>query len=297
MCSLSLLVVCCLDEREIDLPSDDPKIVIDALLSNISDQSYVNIGWTAKVNSRCTDNFGNVVQCQPETFNGPFKVKGKITLIEENTSTKVELPFNMDDKKGMIQIKPNIQAVPGYDYSIEVRVDYENKVETYSAKTTALPTPEIEDISYVIRRGDIGKSDNMVPRISFTDPAVKNFYLFQLCSIYRGSITCGNSRVWSYSLIADTFLPEHVKGLSIDDGASIAKYAEFYPPPEPDFGAQVKMYSVDEVTYDFYKSLIDQFNNDGGAYSPTPSTVKGNFTGNSIGLFRAVQESSAIVNF
>jgi hypothetical protein len=102
-------------------------------------------------------------------------------------------------------------------------------------------------------------------------------------------------RVWSYSLIQDTFLPEEVTGLSIDDGASIAKYAEFYPTPDPNYGAEVKMHSVDAVTYYFYKALIDQFNNDGGAYTPTPATPKGNITGDAVGLFRALHKSSASV--
>jgi len=52
--------------------------------------------------------------------------------------------------------------------------------------------------------------------------------------------------------------------------------------------------------YDFYKSLIDQFGNDGGAYSPTPATAKtakGNISGNGIGLLRALEDSSASVYY
>jgi hypothetical protein len=137
----------------------------------------------------------------------------------------------------------------------------------------------------------------MVPLISFREPGEENFYLFQLCYISGGWVYCGHGRVWSYSLIADTFLPEEVRGLSIDDGATIAKYAEFYPPPEPNSGVQVRMYSVDRRTYDFYKALISQFDNDGGAYAPTPAMPKGNISGNGIGLFRALEESSASVYY
>ena len=159
-----------------------------------------------------------------------------------------------------------------------------------------LPTPPITDITYTIRKGDVGKSDNLVPLISFTDPPERNFYLFRLCA-QEGGNYCGNSRVWPYSLIADTFLPSNVTNLSIDDGAAIAKYAEFYPRPHPGTGVQVRMYSVDENTYFFYKGLIDQFNNDGGAYTPTPSTPRGNVSGDGIGLFRAIQESRATVYY
>lgn len=78
---------------------------------------------------------------------------------------------------------------------------------------------------------------------------------------------------------------------------SIAKYAEFYPPPQMNFGAQVRMYSVNSEIFDFYKSLISQFDNDGGAYAPTPAMPRGNISGNGIGLFRAFDESSASVYY
>jgi hypothetical protein len=57
------------------------------------------------------------------------------------------------------------------------------------------------------------------------------------------------------------------------------------------------MYSVTKEIYEFYKALLNQFNNDGGAYAPTPTQPQGNITGGAIGLFRAYDESSAEVYF
>jgi hypothetical protein len=57
------------------------------------------------------------------------------------------------------------------------------------------------------------------------------------------------------------------------------------------------MYSVDRKTYHFYKALIDQFNNDGGAFSPTPATPDGNISGNAIGIFRALEKKTAEVTY
>ena len=287
----------CIDEYEIDLPSEAPRIVIDGLISNREGESYVNIGWSTAVNFSCTNSFGHPGQCEPGTFNGPYKINGLVRIIENNGTRTIELPFQMNDKEGMILVKPEITGTPGYKYALEVEIDYKGVIEYYSASTEMLASPEITDITYEIREGDVGKRDNMVPLISFADPGEENFYLFQLCWIDFGRVLCGNSRVWSYSLIADTFLPAEVEGLSIDDGASIAKYAEFYPSPRPGWGAQVRMYSVDRRTYDFYKSLISQFDNDGGAYAPTPAMPKGNISGNGIGLFRALEESSASVYY
>ena len=291
----------CIDEYQIDLPSEAPRIVIDALISNREGESYVNIGWSTAVDFSFTNSFGYPGQCEPRTFDGPYKVNGLVRIIENNGTRTIELPFQMNDKEGMILMKPEITGTPGYKYALEVEIDYGGVSEYYSASTEMLPTPEITDITYEIREGDVGKRDNMVPLISFADPGEENFYLFQVCSMDGEWVYCGNSRVWSYSLIADTFLPAKVEGLSIDDGASIAKYAEFYPPPRPGWGApvgvQVRMYSVDRRIYDFYKSLISQFDNDGGAYAPTPAMPKGNISGNGIGLFRALEQSSASVYY
>jgi hypothetical protein len=287
----------CIDTYNIELPSEPPRIVIDAVVSDITGESYINISWSSAVNSSCKGYFGDDVSCEPATFKGPYKVIGIASIIEDNGARTVQVPFKMDDKEGMILLKPALTGTPGSSYTLEVDIDYNGTKEFYSASSKMMATPLITDITYEIRNGDVGKEDNFVPLISFTDPSDENFYLFQLCRIIGNQMYCKSSRVWNYSIIADTFLPSSVKNLSVDDGASVAKYAEFFPPPELRNGAKVKMYSVDKVTYYFYKSLIDQFNNDGGAYSPTPAMPKGNISGNSIGLFRAVQESSASVYY
>lgn len=287
----------CIDEYQIDLPSEPPRIVIDGLISNRQGESYVSIGWSTVANFSCKDALGHNVRCEPGTYSGPYKVNGLVRITENSGARTIELPFRMNDKEGIILVQPEITGIPGYEYELEVEIDYGGAKEYYSASTEMLPTPEITDITYEIRKGDVGKSDDLVPLISFNDPGEENFYLFQLCRIDLVRAYCGNSRAWNYSIIADTFLPSVVQGLSIDDGASIAKYAEFYPDPEVDAGAQVRMYSVDQLTYEFYRSLINQFGNDGGAYSPVPAMPEGNISGGGIGLFRALEESSASVYY
>lgn len=81
----------------------------------------------------------------------------------------------------------------------------------------------------------------------------------------------------------------------MDDGATVAKYANFYPHASRGEEVEVQMFSVDEITYKFYKSLLSQFNNDGGAYYPSPSSPPGNISNGAIGLFRATQLSYARV--
>lgn len=287
----------CIDERPVVLKSDPPRLVVDALISSEPASSYVTVGWSGATHDPCTDAYGNIVPCQPEVQNGPYRIDGIVTITESETGMTIQMPLRMNDKSGMIKLSPDMEGRPGFTYTLGIAFSYDGVAESYTAMSTMLPTPIITGIDYEIRKGDVGKRDNAVPLISFTDPAGENFYVFQLCAVSFNTIYCGHSRVWSYSLIADTFLPSEVRKLSIDDGASIAKYAEFYPSPEADTGARVKMYSVDRTTYDFYRSLIEQFSNDGGAYTPTPATPRGNISRGALGLFRAVEESSATVYF
>lgn len=295
---LILIVAGCIDEQSIHLPAVEPRIAIDALITAGPEGSVVNIGWTAPVGHACRDNFGSPVKCEPQNPTGPFTVTGTVILENAGTHLSVQKDFAMNNREGYVQLAFDFQGTPGNEYVLSVEVNYSGNVQYYQARTTMLSTPPIDSISYTIRKGDVGKNDNLVPLISFVDPPEKNYYLFQLCHLSGAgaSSVCSNNRVWSYSLIDDTFLPAEVKNLSIDDGASIAKYAEFYPAPGQDAGAEVKMFSVNKTTYLFYKALIEQFNNDGGAYSPTPATPQGNIPG-AIGLFRAVHEQNKRIFF
>lgn len=292
----------CIDEYEMTIPFDEPMLYVDALISSQESLSSITIGWSHATGNGCfyEDSFGKVwIPCEPDPSTGPQKVNGNLLITERPTGNIYEYAFSMADRKGFVIIQPQFKGVPGRTYVMDMDVTYNGTTEHYHAESRMLDTPSIDKISYEIRKGDIGKEDNFVPLISFSEPQnEKNFYLFQLCSgTSDGSIPiyCGNSRVWSYSVISDNFLPSDVEGLSIDDGATVAKYAQFYPHVYPGMGAIVKMYSVDRTTYEFYKSLLEQFSNDGGAYSPTPATPQGNISNNALGLFRALHESSAVV--
>src|SRR5688500_1807040 len=98
----------CIDEYQIDLPSEAPRIVLDALISNRIGESYVNIGWSTAIDFSCTNRFGDPGQCEPRTFNGPYRVNGLVRIVENNGTRTIELPFQMDDKEGMIVVKPDI---------------------------------------------------------------------------------------------------------------------------------------------------------------------------------------------
>lgn len=290
----------CIDGFELELPFEQPQLVVDAMIN--TEGTKITIGWSRPVEGGCFyyDPFTGKtpVSCE-DLSDPPYAVTGNITITEEGTGISSFLLLEMKDKYGFKNYTSAFKGTPGKKYLLHIEVDYQNIKSVYESEAYMHVTPSIYKMSYEIREGDIGKQNSFVPLIYFIEPKQeKNYYLFQLCeaSAEGVPIYCGHSRVWSYSLMDDVFLPEHVMGLSIDDGATIAKYGQFYPyHAYPGVGTMVKMYSVERETYQFYKDLIDQFNNDGGAYTHTPATPRGNITGGAIGLFRAVHESRGIV--
>jgi len=297
---LLIILLCgCIDSTEIKIPATSPILVIDALISDQPSQSLIRLGWSFNLGEVCAEYGTFVGPCSIDNSTGPFKVEGTLNITDLDSTHTYSTSFGMKDKTGLIEIYPDFTGKVLHRYRLDINILYEGVTSAYSSETRMEQTPVISDIGYVIRKGDVGKEDNYVPLISFTDlfPEKENYYLFEMClSSVNGNTYCGyGNRSWPYSIISDKFLPTNVTGLSIDDGATVAKYAEFYPYYSPGDGLQVKMYSITKETFEFYKALLAQFDNDGGGYRPTPSTPPGNIVGDAIGLFRATSESFAIV--
>jgi hypothetical protein len=191
---------------------------------------------------------------------------------------------------------------PGKKYGLHIEVTYDGTTRAYHAETEMRSTPDITAITYEIRKAPVGKSEGLVPLISFHEPQhEKNWYLFQIChdvfTAEPSTYCSGHSRVWSASVLPDTFLPENIVNLSVDNGATVAKYADFYPAPYPGTTVEVQMHSVDKITYQFFKALLQQFDDDGGVYSSSPATPPGNISNGALGIFRATQLKYARVTY
>jgi hypothetical protein len=192
--TILILASSCIDEIKIDLPPHEPKLIVDALISSEANESQLTIGWTSPIGYSCTDSFGNVIKCGPEIQSGPYKVDGEITISDDNEAILYTAAFRMNDKVGLISLAPNFGGVPGARYLLTIKIDYEGQTSYYSAETTMLETPAITEITYIIRKGDIGKNDNFVPLISFIEPEGVDYYLFQLCQVneFSSESYCGN---------------------------------------------------------------------------------------------------------
>ena len=75
-------------------------------------------------------------------------------------------------------------------------------------------------------------------------------------------------------------------GLKVSRGAT-PRGIDFYPVYWEGDSTYLALSSLTKESYNYYKALLDQFENDGGAYKPTPASPQGNISNGGLGLFRA----------
>ena len=166
-----------------------------------------------------------------------------------------------------------LKGETGITYSLKIL--WKNK--EYHASGTMLNVPEIDSVSFVRVKAEEGKDDYYIPKIYFDDPEhERNYYLFKFTD---------NNSVWGYSVLSDEFLGGYVNGLDVFKGQSANSWVSAYPMSGEKF--VIKMYSLEEDGFKFYKAIIDQFNNDGGTYSPAPTSPPTNIDNGGLGFFRA----------
>jgi hypothetical protein len=188
-----------------------------------------------------------------------------------------------------------VKGVPGNTYTLYVK--YKDNVVT---ATDSMPNvPVIDSVKFL--SGPLSKEGerSLAPYIYFKEPRnEKNYYMMNfgndnILDPYNYS----SSRVWSFSIFDDKNMSGYVNGLNIDDGANPVNDGNYYYYPSTGSLETIRLLSLSPKAYEFFKSLISQFDNDGGAYTPSPTSPPTNLSGNALGFFRAsaVSERKVLV--
>jgi len=281
ICSIFiLLLICfissCSEIYEYEFESQAPLLVVEGLITNTTGPHYV----------RLTESINEVVK--PDYSGSPVEITQPITgamvTLSDDMGNTEELRYTghqegtYPETQGWYIIE-EIEGAVGRTYTLTI--EWNGKI--YTAEDRMEPVPAIEKVGFKRKHLSAKNEDVDIPLIYFYEPqGVKNYYLMY----YSVDGFFGSNRNWSFSILNDEFLDAHVDGLEMDDGQS---------PTGQDFyeyiggGAQVDVYleSLSEPAYEFYRGVIDQFDADGGAFSPAPATPVGNISGGALGLFRA----------
>jgi hypothetical protein len=291
----ALLYSACTEPFDLGYDESAYSIVVEGLITNESGPYYVRL---TKSSPNFTFN---------QTYNiyddGAIPIHDAIVVVYDNTGvydtlvpspkTKTYYSYYYDTIKNEFDSIPfedyyaqssdfgyyqttKIEGVAGMTYFLKVL--FENKeieAECYMPTVPEIDSMDIEEI--VVKEADGTKA--WVPIVYFKEPQnEKNFYLFNIG---------GGINNWSYSILEDRYLESYVNGLNVDDGEHPDWWATNYPYGIPEGTMKVSMQSLTEEGFEYYRGLIEQFNNDGGIYSPTPTSPINNLSSGALGFFRA----------
>jgi hypothetical protein len=170
-----------------------------------------------------------------------------------------------------------IRGVAGKTYFLKVMADG----QSYKAVCSMPSLPSVDSLGFkeiVVKEAD--GSTAWVPILYFKDPPYeKNYYLFTIHTYNYGW--------WIYSILDDRYIDPLKKGITMDDGFHPNWWRTNYFVGIYSESECVSVESLTSEGFEYYRNLIQQFNNDGGAYSPSPSSPRSNFNNGALGLFRA----------
>ncbi|MCX7987166.1 MAG: DUF4249 domain-containing protein [Bacteroidales bacterium] len=276
----------CVEEFDLKLNNSEQRVVIEGLITDSAELSYVRVTLSNnslsynRINSwlddgatpintafvTITDDMGNIdtMVAAPE-----FVIK---KWIDYHDSLRIDTVANDFYYQKGYYFLSKMKPTPKHTYYLSVTID--NRL--YKAQCYMPALPEVDSISFRFSSDD--KSDYYIPLIYFKEPKnEENYYLF----------TTGESmaNVWQYSILSDKYLSSYVNGVDVFRGQTNLYWRNAYPFPGTYY--YISMQSLTKEAYEYYDCLIKLFSNDGGTYKPTPASPISNINNNALGFFRA----------
>jgi hypothetical protein len=288
---LLLLVSGCTEKYDFKFPEQEPKLVVEGIVTNGPGPHYVRLTLSkSSFEMNYNDSAGY------SQFNDGYipVLDATITISDDtgNTDTLIHSPdsayryFYWDEagiqKDSVMDFNPTAHVfgyyqtnsflgVPGKTYFLKILW----KGKEYNSSCYMPPVPEIDSVTYEFTTGAIGKSDFYIPKIWFKDnTATEDYYLFKT-----------EGMVWGRSVLSDVNIKSNITGLNVFQGETQQWWLNGYP--WSGWVYRIEMSSITKEIFDYYQALIMQFRNDGGIYTPSPASPPTNITNGAQGYFRA----------
>lgn len=306
-CLVLSIFLSCEEEFKIDIPSDVANgIVFRGIISNALPPYFFQLVKPDAMSAeyRTSEGIEDAVVVIEDVTAG---IKDTLQLLKPYFGEYVGVHYdyynyhtkkNITDRVGTgeknrsrgVYVTTKIYGIEGHTYTLDIF--YKGKHHT--ARETMPFKTLMRDLK--VKRLDMGtgKSPTWAPCISFTNqPDVDNYYLFNfheystynfpVSTIY--SLFRGFDR-WRYSILSDEHLSHEVVDLVISDGEDVIGLPPGASYPGSSDSIFVVMHAISKACYDIYDKTIEHVRTDGGAYTPTPTSVTGNISGNVWGCFQ-----------
>jgi len=285
--SALFLFLGCVESFDLELDKAKPRLVIQGLIENNAGPHYIRITQSNK-------GMSNIPIRSFE--NGSFYTENEkiiedaTVIISDDTGQEEQLTLlvDIDEYKGKGFYKTtNFIGVVGRTYSIKVTT---KEGEIYEASDYMHPISEIESIKFEKTIGDIGKPDDYAPILYFKDPQEneENRYLIQFREEERsrGNDNCWCEYLWRFAILSDKYFHPEKTGVSVDNGVGPNDFS-WSGHYHLGMRVYIRMNSLSDQSYTYYRSLLEQFQQDGGAYKPSPASPPTNISNGGLGFFRA----------
>lgn len=296
---MAFTIISCTEEFPVDFGDISPKLVVECALLDIDSNHFVKLSLSkssfAQDELDTTFNSGIINKFQPvsdalviisnnlgivDTLIGqPDSIQYSYTYIDPNSGESVTNSGSIENEHSLSKgyyFTNKIDVQAGNTYFL--KVIWNNNIYESTCYTPFIPN--IDSVTYDFAHNETKNENYYIPYIWFADnPSTADYYLFK---------TNLGSGVWSRAILSDEFISEEVKGIDVFKGEAIDYWRNAYP-SEAYSGLtyRIEMHSITKEIYDYYKGLIRQFRNDGGIYTPSPSSPPTNISNGALGCFRA----------
>ena len=287
----------CSEEYDLKLNSVS-KIVVEGYLDDQEGPYFIKISSTkgqldySKLKVSISDNEGNIDVLKKLDHITHKDEYGTWLMYPNYNNGFDSMHLEPMSKDELLKIYHTTHIIGKIGNTYTLKVDYGGS--SFSASEKMLPVPVIDSLLlYEESSEDFKKDEMVVPYIYFKKlDTGKNFFLFDYGFHPLQYLSLTSVSEWWYSVLDDSFLPEYVNGFWVDNG--------FGPRDRNSHhftrSVTIKMSSISENAYKYFDCLLNQFYNDGGAYSPAPASPPSNMSGSALGYFR-VSASSMITSY
>ena len=245
-----VLNVACEDVIDVELPTEEPRLVVDALIRVDIDEQFIPVEVKLSLSSDFFNNntptSAESVVIQYEEYEGNRVIDTRFSNLAElvpgsgiytpdpNFDTDQRIPTNILDRNWVFNLLIN------------------HKGRRYLATTKYVPAVPIDSV--IQGDGTLFNDDETEVIITFTDdPDRDSFYLFDLS-------------LSEFLVTEDKFY----KGQQFS-------FSYFYDQIfEPDTEIEIRLMGVDQTFFNYMDLLIEQTTNDAGIFSTPVATVRGN---------------------
>ena len=274
-----ILCLSCVEEFKLDLDKVQQRVVIEGLVENTAGPHYVRVTKSAtgafiKNNYLDIDENVEIIEDAIVIISDDSGQTEQLILVSENSNDAAVF-----DAGGFYKTTKFV-GQPNRKYTLTVTT---NNGEIYTASDYMKPTPVVKSLSYEFRVLEKDGQEYYVPVLSFFEPSeTRDYYLI---AQNFGRTNPYTILSWDLEVLSDKNLNSGDITIFLDNGASPQDFGFYYYFLGDEIN--VKTSSISKETYEYFKFLLEQFQQDGGVYKPTPASPPTNISNGGLGFFQA----------